>query len=158
GIDGYCCQVGDELKEKQRKKVNYASAAVKGLLFHFKPRNAKVTVDGREYTYKKVWIAPTMLGRYHGSGMMAAPDQNRDNKEKRLSLVVFHGAGRLRTLCVFPKLFKGTHVKKKKLLAVHTGRNIRVEFDRPTPLQIDGETIQDVTEYRAVYGLNKQGR
>ncbi|MBQ9938358.1 MAG: diacylglycerol kinase family protein [Oscillospiraceae bacterium] len=158
GIDGYCCQVGDKLKEKQRKKVNYASVAVKGLLFHFKPRNAKVTVDGREYTYKKVWIAPTMLGRYYGGGMMAAPDQNRENKEKKLSLVVFHGAGRLRTLCVFPKLFKGTHVKKKKLLAVHTGRNIRVEFDRPTPLQIDGETIQDVTEYRAVYGLNKQGR
>ena len=33
------------------------------------------------------------------------------------------------------------------MVDVLTGHHIRVEFDRPTPLQIDGETIPDVTFY-----------
>ncbi|MBE6926843.1 MAG: diacylglycerol kinase family protein [Ruminococcaceae bacterium] len=147
GIDGYCCQVGDKLKKTPGKKVDYTAIAIKGLLFHFAARNAKVTVDGKEYAYKKVWIAPTMHGHYYGGGMIPTPGQDRNSGT--LSLMLFHGAGRLRTLCVFPGIFKGTHIKHKKMVAVHTGKEITVEFDRPTPLQIDGETILDVTRYTA---------
>ena len=147
GIDGYCCQVGDERKKMPGKKVNYTGIAIKGLLFHFQARNAKVTVDGKKYAYQKVWIAPTMHGHYYGGGMIPTPGQERDSG--KLSLMLFHGVGRLRTLCVFPGIFKGTHVKHKNMVAVHTGKEITVEFDRPTPLQIDGETILDVTKYTA---------
>jgi len=159
GIDGYCCQVGDEIKKIPGKKVNYTGIAIKGLLFRFKSRNARVTVDGKEYAYRKVWIAPTMHGRYYGGGMMAAPSQNRGNGDGTLSLVVFHGAGRFRTLCAFPGIFKGKHVKHTKMVAVHTGHEIKVEFDRPTPLQIDGETILNVTSYTArsaAYAVKKE--
>lgn len=147
GIDGYCCQVGDEQKKIPGKKVNYTGIAIKGLLFHFAPRNAKVTVDGKQYSYRKVWIAPTMHGKFYGGGMIPTPLQDR--KSGKLSLMVFHGSGRLHTLCVFPGIFKGEHVKHTKIVAVHTGEEITVEFDRPTPLQIDGETILDVTGYTA---------
>ena len=147
GIDGYCCQVGDELKKTPGKKVDYTAIAIKGLLFHFAARNTKVTVDGKEYAYKKVWIAPTMHGHYYGGGMIPTPEQDRSSGA--LSLMLFHSAGRFRTLCVFPSIFKGTHVKHKNMVAVHTGHEITVEFDRPTPLQIDGETILDVTQYTA---------
>ncbi|MBQ9148066.1 MAG: diacylglycerol kinase family protein [Oscillospiraceae bacterium] len=147
GIDGYCCQVGDELRKIPGKKVNYTGIAIKGLLLHFSPRNATVTVDGKEYAYKKVWIAPTMHGRFYGGGMIPTPKQDRSSGE--LSLMLFHGAARLRTLCVFPSTFKGKHLKHTKMVAVHTGKEITVEFDRPTPLQIDGETILDVTKYTA---------
>lgn len=157
GIDGYCCQVGDELKKTPGKKINYTGIAVKGLLFRFSARNAKVTVDRKMYAYKKVWIAPTMHGKYYGGGMIPAPEQDRDSG--KLSLMLFHGAGRLRTLCVFPSIFKGEHVKHKNMVAVHTGREITVEFDRPTPLQIDGETVLNVTRYTAraaVCNVNKE--
>ncbi len=147
GIDGYCCQIGDELRKIPGKKVNYTGIAIKGLLFHFAPRNAKVTVDGEEYAYNKVWIAPTMHGRFYGGGMIPTPKQDRTSG--KLSLMLFHGAGRLRTLCVFPSIFKGEHIKHTKMVAVHTGKEITVEFDRPTPLQIDGETILGVTKYTA---------
>ena len=152
GIDGYCCQVGDELKKIPGKKINYAAIAIKGLLFHFTARNARVTVDGRIYDYRNVWIAPTMYGRYYGGGMIAAPDQNRMAPDGTLSLMLFHGAGRLRTLCIFPSIFKGKHIKHKKCVAVHTGKEITVEFDQPTPLQIDGETVPDVLCYTARSG------
>jgi len=104
-------------------------------------------VDGKEYTYKKVWIAPTMHGRCYGGGMIPTPQQDRSSGE--LSLMLFHGAGRLRTLCAFPGIFKGTHIQHKKMVTILTGKEIRVEFDCPTPLQIDGETILDVTCYKA---------
>ena len=147
GIDGYCCQVGDELKKIPGKKVNYTAIAIKGLLFHFQPRNAKVTVGRKMYAYQNVWIAPTMHGRFYGGGMIPTPEQDRFSG--KLSLMVFHSAGRFRTLCVFPSIFKGTHLKHTNMVALHTGHEITVEFDRPTPLQIDGETILDVTKYTA---------
>ncbi len=152
GIDGYCCEVGDMLREQNEKKksdkpINYTAIAIKGLLFYFKPRNATVTVDGKEYSFKKVWIAPTMNGRYYGGGMMPTPDQNRLNKDNKLSLMLFHGSGKLKTLMIFPSLFKGEHVKHKKHITILEGKEITVSFDSPTPLQIDGETVLGVTEY-----------
>lgn len=152
GIDGYCCEVGDCLRLKREKtgediKINYTAIAVKGLLFYYKPVNAVVTVDGVSHTYKKVWIAPTMNGRYYGGGMMPTPAQDRMNEDKTLSVMVLHGAGKLKTLLMFPSIFKGEHVRYKKHVDILTGHHIRVEFDRPAPLQIDGETVVDVRSY-----------
>jgi len=149
GIDGYCCEVGDQIKQTSDKPVNYTSIAIKGLLFHFKPVNATITVDGQTYSYRKVWIAPTMKGRFYGGGMMPTPAQDRRADDGSLSLMVMHGSGKLKTLIVFPSLFKGEHIKHTEMIAIHQGKDITVTFDRPTALQIDGETILGVTEYRA---------
>lgn len=123
-----------------------------GLLFHYKPTNAVVTVDGQKHTYKKVWLAPTMNGRYYGGGMMPTPAQNRKNTDGTVSAMVMYGAGKLKTLAVFPSIFKGEHVRHEEMVDVLTGHTIRVEFDRPTPLQIDGETIPNVTSYEVTGG------
>lgn len=147
GIDGYCCEIGDEMKKIPGKKVNYASIAIKGLLFHYKPTKAKVTVDGKISEYNKVWIAPTMNGRFYGGGMMPTPDQKRNSG--KLSTMIFHTSGKLKTLMIFPSLFKGEHIKYSKYVEVLTGNEITVEFDRPVALQIDGETILDVSSYTA---------
>ena len=149
GIDGYCCEVGDAKRAKSDKSVNYTAIAIKGLLLDYKPTSAKVTVDGKKYFYKKVWIAPTMKGKCYGGGMIPAPEQKRDDAEKMLSLTLFHTSGRLKTLMIFPSIFKGEHVKNEKYVAVLKGREITVEFDSPRALQIDGETVLDVLSYTA---------
>ena len=147
GIDGYCCEVGDIQKQKSDKPVNYTAIAIKGLLFHFKPTNAKVTVDGVTKEYKKVWIAPTMNGRYYGGGMFVTPDQDRFDPEGKVSFATLHNSGALKTLMIFPSIFQGKHVAHTKQFEVRTGHEITVEFDRPTALQIDGETVLGVTSY-----------
>ncbi len=147
GIDGYCCEVGDEQKKTSDKPVNYTAIAIKGLLFHYKPTNATITVDGVQHTYKKVWLAPTMYGKYYGGGMIPTPGQVRG--EDSLSTMVYYGVGKLRALMVFPSIFKGEHVKQTKMVEILNGQNITVEFDRPTALQIDGETILGVSSYTA---------
>ena len=149
GIDGYCCEVGDQYKAMSDKPVNYTAIAIKGLLFHYKPTNATVVIDGETYTYKKVWLAPTMKGRYYGGGMIATPAQDRKNPDGKLSVMIFHGSSKIQTLMIFPSIFKGEHIKKEKYVTVKTGYDISVTFDRPTALQIDGETILGVTEYKA---------
>lgn len=154
GIDGYCCEVGDAQKlanadDPNAKPVNYTGIAIKGLLFHYKPCGATVTVDGQTHHYKKVWLAPTMKGRYYGGGMIPTPAQDRNDPDGKLSVMVMYGSGKLHTLMVFPSIFKGEHITHTKMVDVHTGKDIRVVFDRPTAVQIDGETVLGVTEYHA---------
>ncbi len=149
GIDGYCCEVGDKLHEESDKPVNYAGIAIKGLLFHYKPCDAEVIVDGVSHHFKKAWLAPTMNGRFYGGGMMAAPDQDRLNEENTLSVMVMYGKGKIKTLIAFPSIFKGEHVKKTKMVSVLTGKEITVKFASPRAVQVDGETVVGVTEYTA---------
>lgn len=148
GIDGYCCEVGDQLKEKSDKPVNYAGIAIKGVLFKYRKLKAKVVVDGVEYNYKQVWLAPTMKGRYYGGGMKVTPDQDRKDPEKLVSSLVFRGASRIHTLLVFKSIFTGDHVKHKKMIHIVKGKEVEVTFNRPTALQIDGETVLNVTTYK----------
>ncbi len=147
GLDGYCCELGDKLRSETGKPVNYTALAIKGVLFHYKPTKAVVTVDGKEYNYKKVWIAPTMNGKYYGGGMMPTPSQDRLSSDKSVSVLSFHDAGKIQTLMALSAIFTGEHVKKKKIVTIYKGHNITVRFDRPVTIQIDGETISDVSEY-----------
>lgn len=147
GIDGYCCEEGDKLRRKSDKPINYAAIAVKGMLFYFKPRGAVITVDGVRHEYRHVWLAPTMNGRFYGGGMNVAPGQNRLNPERTVTVIVMHCRSKLKTLMAFPSIFKGEHVFKKDIVEVLTGHEITVTFDKPTPLQVDGETFTNVLTY-----------
>lgn len=147
GIDGYCCEEGDKQRAESNSTINYAAIAIKGMMFSYKPREATVTVDGVMHHYTNVWLAPTMNGRFYGGGMMVAPDQRRLRDDGLVTTVVMHCKSKLKTLAVFPSIFKGEHVRHTEMVEVLTGHDITVEFDRPTALQIDGETIVGVTKY-----------
>ena len=151
GIDGYCCEEGDRQRAAGRQDINYSSIAVKGCLFRFKPYGADITVDGETRHYDKVWLAPTMFGKYYGGGMKVAPEQDRNNPQHTVTSVVIHGTGRLKTLIRFAKIFSGEHAKYTDMVDIRTGHEVRVVFDRPCALQIDGETVKNVTEYTVRY-------
>lgn len=147
GIDGYCCEVADKIRESDPgAKIDYTAIAIKGLLFHFKQKNAVITVDGKEYSFKNVWLAPSMKGRFYGGGMMVAPQQDRSGDT--LSTVVYQSGSKLKALIAFPDIFKGTHVKRTDMVHIMTGKDIEVKFDVPCALQIDGETVLNVSSYR----------
>ena len=147
GIDGYCCEVGDQMRAEHQENINYTAIAIKGLLGKFHPVGATVTVDGVTKTYKHCWLAPTMKGRYYGGGMMPTPDQDRNAEDGSVSVMAYHTFDKLKALIVFPSIFQGEHVNHKHMVEIRKGHDIRVVFDCPTSLQIDGETILGVTEY-----------
>ena len=118
----------------------------------YKPTSAKIIVDGKEYKFDNVWLASTMNGKYYGGGMMPTPMQERlakDGEEKKISILVFHCKNKLKTLMIFPSLFKGEHVKKEKNATILSGKCIDVYFNSPRPLQVDGEVVPDVIHYTA---------
>lgn len=148
GIDGYCCEEADRIKAKSpNKKINYTSIAIKGLIYAFKPRHAWIEVDGKEYEYDNVWLAPAMKGRYCGGGMMLAPGQDRSSD--KLTVVLYMSKSKLRSLMNFPKIFEGKHVALTDMVKIIEGKKVHVRFSEPCAVQIDGETILDVTEYWA---------
>lgn len=148
GIDGYCCEEGDKVRIKNPgKRVNYSAIALRGVAYDYKRVNAKITVDGVTREYSDVWMAPTMNGRFYGGGMMCAPNQNRLNENGLVSVIVVHAKSRLKLLTIFPTIFKGTHLKFKSVTTEIMGSDVTVEFDRPTALQIDGETVTNVLKY-----------
>ena len=148
GIDGYCCETADKIKEKTpNKKIDYTGISIKGLLFYFKPCHATIEVDGNTYEFDNVWLAPTMKGRYYGGGMKVAPDQDRFSDT--LTVVIYMTRSKLKALMAFPSIFEGKHIEKTDIVKVFTGRKIHVKFSRPCAAQIDGDTVLNVTEYWA---------
>lgn len=157
GIDGKVCTAAEDLRAKGKQSINYTTLAIKLLLTSYKPNGAKVTVDGKTKNYKKVWMAPVMNGLFYGGGMMPCPKQDRASDF--ISCCVVHSTNALQTLVIFPSIFKGEHVKYKSKVVELSGKEIKVEFDAPQDVQIDGETIRDVREIRAVKysSLRKSG-
>jgi len=135
------------MKAKGKKKINYTGIAIKLLLFKFKCPDATVYIDGKEFKFKKAWIASAMNGRYYGGGMMPAPKQDR--LSGKLTFSLFYGSGRIKTLMIFPKIFTGEHLKSVNHCINMEAKEIEVIFSKPTSLQIDGETYLNVTSYKA---------
>ena len=79
---------------------------------------------------------------------MPTPEQNRLADRGTVSVMVMHGSGKLKTLAIFPSIFSGKHISHKDTVEVLTGRDITVSFDRPTALQVDGETVPAVRTCR----------
>ena len=148
GVDGYCCKEVNRIHNEQGKKANYGLIALKGLIKAYTPVNATVTIDGEKFCYKKVWLASAMKGKYFGGGIGIAPDQKRFDEEDFVTCLVGHNLSRLKVIWLFLLIFKGSHTKYVKHVTARKCHEITVEFDRPTPLQIDGETILDVTSYK----------
>lgn len=147
GIDGLVCVETDKMKKEGKTNINYTTVSIKLLLTSFKRVNAKVDVDGKHYEFKNVWLASAMNGKYYGGGMKVAPDQDRLSDE--LTVCVWHDLSKLPALMMFPKIFKGEHVKNKKKVTILKGKDIKVTFDKPTGLQIDGESFDNITTYSA---------
>lgn len=150
GIDGWVCGIAEEEKRKNPKvKTNYTIIALKGLLGKFSPYNATVTVDNNEPVHlQRVWMSPSMNGRYFGGGMMVTPMQDRLNKDRTITYMACRNSNRFQITTGFIQIFKGHHLNNPIAMFL-TGHEITVEFDRPCILNIDGEPIFDVLKYTA---------
>lgn len=147
GMDGYCCGEVERLRALSKKRANYLFAAIKALTYAYKPTTASVNVDGKDYTFKNTWLVPTMNGKYFGGGFMAAPKQNRLNKEHSLTVVAMHSKNILKIIIAFILILFGKHTIMKSMITIIEGHKISVKLDRKATLEIDGETIPNISEY-----------
>lgn len=147
GMNGFCMKTSDaDSRSRRQNRFSSKVDAVRGFLFQYKPIDMTITMDGKSYIYKKVWLAYTMKGRYLG-GVMVAPEQNRLDESKKLSFVVVHGVGRWKALRLFLSMINGKHAKGKKGVEMLRGKKIHVSFGEPVSVQLDGDMVTNVQEY-----------
>ena len=145
GVDAVVCFQMEE-NRRRPKKASYAGTALCSFFKKYKPMSGRVTVDGETREYKKIWMAASMNGHYQGGGMKFAPDQDRNGDT--LTCMVWHGTTPLGTLLRFPFVIPGRHTGFAAC-DIRVGREITVELDEPTMLQMDGEVLTGVTGYTA---------
>lgn len=143
GLDAAVCIKYDENK-KRGKSLNYKLIAFFLMLKH-KHIDADIIVDGKEYHFKKVWLAAAMNGKYYGGGMKCAPHQDRMSDS--VTLVVVSNVSKFKGLFLFSNVFKGKYEKYKFVKAL-TGHEITVKFKKPTAFETDGEAQTGISEYK----------
>lgn len=147
GMDGMVCVVANRQKLAGKKHISYFRNALLQIAHDFTTRRAKITIDGSAHEFENVWLIPTMNGKYYGGGMEMAPNQSRQSD--KLTLLAIHCPNRLKTLCCFPQIMRGQHIRHTDMIDIFTGNDIEVEFDSPCGLQYDGEVIENVLKYHA---------
>ena len=146
GVDASARARELEMRSKNVKNIKHGSIVAGLLLLRMKPSVATITIDGVTGTFKNVWCAQTLVGRY-SAGLMSAPKQKRVGDGK-LTLFLMRGIGRFKALMVYNLALRGEHVKHKDMCKLLRGKDITVSFDKPTNIQINGEVIEGVREYR----------
>lgn len=145
GVDALVCQKMEESRMHPRKS-SYIATAVTTFMKSFHPVSGRVTVDGETRSYDRIWMAGTMHGRYQGGGMKFAPAQDRHGDT--LTSFVWHDTTALTTLMSFPFVIPGWHTGFASC-DMRVGREIVVELDEPTVIQLDGEVLENVSGYIA---------
>ncbi len=145
GVDAVVCGMMEENRSKPVKS-SYVMTALRSFFQNYQPMSGWVTVDGRTRYYKKIWMAAAMNGHYQGGGMNFAPDQDRNSDT--LTCLVWHDTTALGTLLRFPTVIPGKHTRFAAC-DIRVGREITVELDTPTTIQLDGEVITGVSRYTA---------
>ncbi len=142
GLDGYVGHLVNNSKYK-KNKLNYFRHAFEGFA-KFKPISAEITVDGVTWKEERVWLASMMNGKYFGGGMKVAPHADRAKAE--IQLVVLKDIPKWLLILIFPTIYLGWHLIFKSFVKVYKGKEIKLHFDKPTYLQIDGDVEYPVTD------------
>ena len=89
-----------------------------------------------------------MKGRYCGGGFMMTPEQDRMSDNGEISLLAVHNASLPKILFAFMLVFKGKHTILKKSVTILKGSDIKIEFDTPSYMQLDGESYTNISSLK----------
>jgi YegS/Rv2252/BmrU family lipid kinase len=138
GFDSEANRLANETKWLRGNLV-YAYAGLRTLL-GWKPARFTIRAgDERErFTGHSVSVANS---KAFGGGMFIAPDAELDDGEFDVVTVGEHG--KLRSLAILPKVFKGTHVEEDEVRVFRASR-LELSASRPFPVYADGEHLTDL--------------
>ncbi len=145
GLDGYVGHLVNTSKYK-KNKINYFRHAFEAFA-KFTPVSGTITVDGQSWHEDKLWFTSMMNGAYFGGGMKIAPEAKREHNH--LHLVVVKDIPKWLLILIFPTIYLGWHVIFKKYVKIVVGKEMSIQFDKPTYLQIDGDVEYPIDQFSA---------
>ncbi|MDY0075144.1 MAG: diacylglycerol kinase family protein [Acholeplasmataceae bacterium] len=143
GLDGYIAYLVNHSKYK-KNKLNYFRHAFEGFA-KFKPMSATIQVDDQTFKENKIWFASMMNSAYFGGGMKIAPKANRQVKD--LSIVIIKNIPKWLLFLIFPTIYLGWHTMFKRWVKIISGQHVQITFDKPTYLQVDGDTEYPIESF-----------
>jgi len=101
----------------------------------FRPRVMRIRLDDAEIEGRHL-IVVAANGTHFGSGMHVAPSAKLD--DGMFDVVVGGDLGRWASIVALAKLYRGTHVNGRTILAFRS-RMLDIDFDEAQPMEADGE-------------------
>lgn len=98
-----------------------------------------ITVDDRYTITGRFLFAISAKGKYHGGGMMSAPEANPTSRS--LNFMIVKEVNRRQFAALLPKYMKGQHVSITDIVTNLFGRKMNIVAERPLPVTLDGEII-----------------
>jgi len=138
GLDSVANELANETKWLRGNLV-YLYSGVRTLL-GWKPVRFTLRVgeERERFSGHSVSVANS---RAFGGGMFIAPDAELDDGE--FDVVTVSEIGKLRSLTILPKVFKGTHVEEDEVRVFRASR-LELSASRPLPVFADGEHLTDL--------------
>ncbi len=137
GFDGTVAQKvnADKAKGKSNPFLYFTNLLTS--LFSYKSSLLQIITDGKEIK-ARVFSMSVGIGQYNGGGMMQAPDALTN--DGLLDLTIIKEMPLLKMIISLRRLLDGS-IGKVKQVTMLQGKNIRIESDRPVPLEADGESL-----------------
>lgn len=138
GFDSEANRLANETRWLRGNLV-YAYAGLRTLV-GWKP--ARFTIRaGEQHERFTGYSVSVANNKAFGGGMFIAPDAELDDGEFDVVTVGEHG--KLRSLAILPKVFKGTHVEEDEVRVFRASR-LELTASRPFPVYADGEHLTDL--------------
>lgn len=151
GFDAEVIVNHDKFKGKIKGKLVYILSVIY-TLFNYKDKMLEIDIDG-EKLEEDIMLLAVGNGKYYGGGMKILPYAKVD--DGYLHICIISGIGKIRTLSLFPTIFKGNHINYKKYVKVYKAKRIMVKSQREIFLNIDGDSFPKEREIQFVLDSNK---
>jgi YegS/Rv2252/BmrU family lipid kinase len=136
GMSGAVAQRANGMSKVLGGKLTFFYALTR-VFFEWENTEVTVTFDGGERRGKMHDVI-VANGRWHGGGMLLAPDARPDDGS--FDVVLIGDVGKLDFVTTAPKLYKGKHVGHPKIEVVRTAR-VEVDAAEHLPIELEGEQV-----------------
>ena len=144
GLDGYVCSLVNNSEKKG--KLSFFKNTYKGFR-KYQRTDIVVTVDGKDFEFKRVFLASIMNGNVEGGGMKMTPKAER--LDDKIDICIIHKLSKFSLILCFPLIYLGWHRIKRKAVTILSGKEISIKCDSGLYMQVDGEDFKDIKEIKA---------
>src|SRR5699024_2626634 len=142
---GFDAEVADKANKARYKgflsklglgNISYLFALIQ-MLFLFKPKNIKISYDGKERLIKNCWMITVSNHPYFGGGMKIIP--NAKIQPDAFPILIIHSISKWKVLALFLTVFTGKHLKYKEVELFET-KAIHILAENKIYYHADGES------------------
>lgn len=141
GIDAEIVKsINKERNKKVFKHIRLVSLAYVFALFkclwRFDPFSIKLTMDGKDLEFEKVWMVVISNHPYFGGGMKINPFANPSSNQ--FGVMILHNVSKWKILSLFGLVFIGKHTHLKEV-KIFQAAKVDLFMENQAAFQVDGE-------------------